>query len=166
MRAVIIALAMAAGPALAQGAGWSFSALQGEGDRAAVGCDREAVVEDFACLVVRCEDDFSTGVHVWTSRAGGDVGRWEMTADRENFTGEAVAADDAPYGARFVENDAEWLEERLRFGAFVYLRHVDDVDAEFRFIDLTGSLTAINTALAYCAPRVPEAVTPSLRSRP
>lgn len=166
MRAGIVLLTMVAGPVMGQEPGWTYSPLAGEGDRAAVGCDREATADDFACFVVRCEDDFSTGVHVWTSRDDGNVGRWEMTADRENFTGEAVT-DAAPYGARFVPGDAEWLEERLRYGAFVYLRHTEDVDAEFRFIDLTGSMVAINTALAFCAPRVPVDVNPPLpRSRP
>lgn len=140
--------------AAGQEPGWRFSPLPGEGDRAALGCDRDAAADDFACLAVRCEDDFSVGVHVWSSREKGGEGRWEMTADRENFSGEAVA-DEGPYGARFAAGDAEWLQERLRHGAFVYLRHGEDQDSAFRFIDLTGSMRAINTALAFCAPRVP-----------
>lgn len=150
---LIVAMTITA-PALAQAPGWSYSPLRGEGDRATLGCDRDATEQDFACMAVRCEDDFSVGVYVHTSRQGGDAGRWEMTVDRENHTAEARTSE-APYGARFTPEDAEWLEERLRHGAFVYLRHVEDTQEAFRFIDLTGSFYAINRALAFCAPRVP-----------
>lgn len=155
MRTLTLLIAgLASWPLSGQEPGWRYSPLPGEGDRAAMGCDREATEKSFACLAVRCEDDFSVGVHVHSSRDDGDVGRWEMTVDRENFEGGAMASD-APYGARFGPEDAQWLEERLRQGTFVYLRHADDADSGFRFIDLTGSLRAINTALYYCAPRVP-----------
>lgn len=138
--------------AAAQEAGWHYSPLPREGDRAALGCARDSTARDFACLAVRCEDDFSTGVHIYASRAAGTAGVWEMTIDRENARPLAVA-DGAPYGGRFAEDEA-WLLERLQQGTFVYLRHGDDADAPARFIDLTGSLRAIHLALAYCAPRL------------
>jgi hypothetical protein len=138
-------------PAIGQEAGWHYSPLPGEGDRATLGCDRDATPDDFACLAVRCEDDFSVGVYVHSSRPA-DVGLWEMTLDRESdvFTAEPT---DAPYGARFVQ-DAPWLRERIEQGTFIYLRHADDEEGPFRFIELSGSLHAVNTALQWCAPRV------------
>ncbi|WMT88053.1 hypothetical protein NO932_05445 [Pelagibacterium sp. 26DY04] len=155
MRApVLLILGLASPPIAGQEPGWGYSPLPGEGDRAAMGCDREATAEDYVCLAVRCEDDFSVGVHVHSSREQGDAGRWVMTVDRENHAAQAQVSD-APYGARFPDADAAWLEERLRQGTFVYLRHEDDEGEGFRFIDLSGSLRAINTALYYCAPRVP-----------
>lgn len=138
----------------AQEAGWHYSALPGEGDRATMGCDRDASPAAFSCLVVRCEDDFSTGVYVHTSRVE-DSGRWEMTLDRENRSPVAEATA-APYGARFG-SDAGWLLERLEQGSFVYLRHSDDTNEPFRYISLSGSLYAVNHALAWCAPRAPAA---------
>lgn len=149
------ALILLAAPSAGHEPGWSYSPLPGEGDRAALGCDREATAADHACLAVRCEDDYAVGVHVLTTRPAGDGGPWEMTVDRESRV--AVAGPDpAPYGGRFADDDdAEWLLDRLRHGSFVYLRHAADDEAPFRFIDLTGSLQAIHTALRWCAPRVP-----------
>ena len=82
-----------------------------------------------------------------------------MTLDRENKQVVVEAATEAPYGGRIVE-EADWLLQGLRHGTFVYLRHADDQGGPFRFIDLTGSLLAINAALAWCAPRVPDAAEP------
>ncbi|WP_139232612.1 hypothetical protein [Devosia crocina] len=146
------ALALSA-PALAQVPGWQFSPLPGEGDRAAMGCSLAASPQAHDCLVVRCEDDFTTGLHIHTSRPGGGAGGWEMTLDREARALMAEAGD-GPYDARFME-DADYLLDRLRHGTFVYLRHSADLDAPFAFIDLTGSMTAIAEALYWCAPRVP-----------
>jgi hypothetical protein len=151
-KALILALCMAATPVAAQQPGWHYSPLPGEGDRAALGCDRHATQDDFVCLAVRCEDDFTTGVHVHTSRPG-KLGLWEMTLDRENAS-LATEPSGAPYGGQFIK-DADWLLERIEQGTFVYLRHADDEAGSFAYIDLTGSLRAINRALAYCAPRVP-----------
>ncbi|PXA98441.1 hypothetical protein DMC47_08400 [Nostoc sp. 3335mG] len=141
-------------PAMAQMPGWQFSPLPGEGDRAAMGCDRDATSSAHTCLVVRCEDDFTTGLHLYSSRFGGPAGRWTMTLDREDraFLAEPDAS---PYRARIIE-DADWLLDRLRYGTFVYLRHEADAHAPFAFIDLSGSMTAIAEALYWCAPRVPE----------
>lgn len=149
---VLILLAGLALPASAEEPGWHYSPLPGEGDRATLGCDREAAPETFTCLAVRCEDDFTTGVYVHSYRPD-DTGAWEMTIDRENRTPLAEATD-APYGARFLA-DGDWLLDRLRQGSFVYLRPADAGGQPFAFIDLTGSLLAINRALAWCAPRVP-----------
>ena len=107
-------------PAVAQAPGWQFSPLSGEGDRAAMGCSRDATPQNFTCLVVRCEDDFSTGVHVHSSRFGGDAGRWTMTLDREDRAFIAEKSD-SPYGAR-INEDADLLLDRLRHGTVVYMR--------------------------------------------
>ena len=151
-QALTIALALLAGPAAAQEAGWHYSPLPGEGDRATLGCARDSTPDDFTCLAVRCEDDFKTGIHIHTSRPH-ILGEWEMTLDRENASFIAEAAD-GPYGGQFRER-SDWLLDRIRQGTFIYLRHVDDTDGAFAYIDLSGSLYAINAALAFCAPRVP-----------
>lgn len=140
------------GAAPSQEPGWHHSPLPGEGDRAALGCARGSEADNFTCLAVRCEDDFSVGVHVHGTRPGGDAGAWEMTIDRENRTPLAEESD-APYGAKFRE-DADWLLDRLRHGSFVYLRHADDEAPGFAFITLAGSFAAIHRALYHCAPRV------------
>ncbi|WP_449393490.1 hypothetical protein [Devosia riboflavina] len=148
----LIACLILAQPALAQTSGWQFSPLSGEGDRAAMGCARDATPENFTCLVVRCEDDFSTGIHVHSSRFGGDAGAWDMTLDREDRRFVAEESD-GPYGAR-INKDADLLLDRLRHGTFVYLRHSGDEHAPFAFIDLAGSMNTIAEALYWCAPRV------------
>lgn len=150
-KALILALGLLASPACAQQAGWHYSPLPGEGDRAALGCDRNAMPQEFTCLAVRCEDDFSTGVYVHTS--GPHVlGSWEMTLDRENASFSAEASS-APYGGQFIAR-ADWLLERIEQGTFIYLRHADDGAGAYAYIDLGGSLLAIHQALAFCAPRV------------
>ena len=139
------------GPVAAQEPGWHFSPLAGEGDRATLGCDRDAEGESFACLAVRCEDDFTVGVYIHSSLPE-STGTWEMTVDRENRSVEAMPSK-APYGGRFAA-DGDWLLERLRQGTIVDLRRKGE-NGPFRFISLAGSLYAINGALAWCAPRVP-----------
>lgn len=151
-KSLILALALLVSPAMAQEPGWHYSPLPGEGDRAALGCDRDATPQHYTCLAVRCEDDFSTGVHVHTSRMP-VLGTWDMTLDRENASFIAEPSD-APYGGRFVER-ADWLLERIEQGTFIYLRHADDTGGSFAYIGLGGSLQAISRALAFCAPRVP-----------
>ncbi len=117
-----------------------------------MGCARDSDANAFACLVVRCEDDYSTGLHVHTSRPGGSAGTWEMTLDREARQIDAIGA--SPYGARLVDPDG-WLLDGLRHGTFVYLRHSQDMEDAFAFIDLSGSFRSIAEALQWCAPRVP-----------
>ena len=156
-KGLILALALLAAPVAAQEPGWHYSPLPGEGDRATLGCARDATPEDFICLAVRCEDDFSTGIHIHTGRP--DVlGSWEMTLDRENASFVAEPSD-GPYGGRFIER-ADWLLERIAQGTFIYLRHAND-PGSFAYIDLGGSLYAINSALAFCAPRVSPANEPN-----
>ena len=152
-RAAALALAavLNAPTALAQEAGWRYSPLPGEGDRASMGCARGSTAEDFTCLVVRCEDDLSTGLHIHASRPGGNTGIWEMTLDRETRQLPAVEGP-APYGARLADPHG-WLLDGLRHGTFIYLRHAGDEGAAFAFIDLAGSYHAIAEALYWCAPR-------------
>lgn len=151
-------LALCGLPVSAEEPGWHYSPRPGEGDRATLGCDSAASSEQFTCLAVRCEDDFSTGIHIHSSRK--DVlGAWDMTVDRENARLVAVASD-APYGGRFLER-ADWLLERIEQGTFIYLRPVDDSDGGYAHIGLGGSLYAIRAALAYCAPRVPAQTEPN-----
>lgn len=133
-------------------AGWHYSPIPAEGDRATLGCDRNATPNNFTCVAVRCEDDFSTGIYVHTSRANA-LGTWEVTVDKENAILVAEPSS-APYSGRVLKN-AEWLLDRVRQGTFIYLRHADDPEKGFAYIGLGGSLYAINDALSYCAPRVP-----------
>lgn len=150
--AIVLSLASALG---AMEPGWQISPVPGEGDRASLGCSRDTSDTDFACLAVRCEDDFTVGVHVYSSRLGGSAGRWEMTLDREerSFQTSEVAS---PYGAKFDDKDGVLLD-RIRHGTFIYLRHAEDEHAPFRYLDLSGSFRAIEEALLWCAPRVPPA---------
>ncbi len=150
-RAAAVSLLFCA-PVVAQGPGWSFSPLMGEGDRAAMGCDRDSTRDDFICIVVRCEDDFSPGIHLFSSRKPDALGTWALTLDREDRSVDVVA-DAAPYSGR-VATDTEWLLDRLQQGSYIYLRHSADDTAAFRFITLAGSFAAIHEALYWCAPRV------------
>lgn len=143
--------------ATAQEAGWHYSPLVGEGDRAALGCTYGSTPERFACLAVRCEDDYSVGLYIHTSRAGGDSGRWVLEFDKEDERYAVTAtADSSPYGAR-IEGDAGALLEQLKNAGLVYLDPQDGLPID-RAISLGGSLTAINRALFFCAPRNPEPV--------
>jgi hypothetical protein len=152
-RTLLAALAclVLAAPACAQSPGWGFSPLPGEGDRAAMGCDRDSTADDYACLVVRCEDDFTVGIHLQASRQPDVQGVWNLTIDREDRA-VAVGAPTGPYSGR-VLTDTDWLLDRLKLGSYVYLAHADDENQPFRFISLAGSLAAIHEALYWCAPR-------------
>ena len=151
MRSAVMAAAMLA-LAQAQQAGWSYSPLPGEGDRAALGCALKSTPQVFACIAVRCEDDFSVGVHIHTSRAEGDAGAWDITVDKETRSFTAAASE--PYGARLT-GDFSWVLDNLRNGAVAYLQPGDGSHMPANHIALDGSLGAITRALAYCAPRVP-----------
>jgi len=160
LAAAVLLCATVPSIALGQEPGWHYSFLPGEGDRASVGCARDSTLNDYTCLAVRCEDDHTVGVYVHTTRPGGDVGRWEMTVDRDNRIALAEASA-APYRARFFQ-DSDWLLDRLRHAGYVYLRHSADVDAPFRVLSLIGSMRAITEALAFCAPRVSDAAAAEL----
>ena len=148
-------VAALAAPTLAQESGWHYSPLPGEGDRAAMGCSYGSTPEQHACLVVRCEDDFSVGLHIHTSRAGGDVGLWHIEFDKGDPRLEVEAvADGSPYAARIV-GDVTPLLEALKNGAVVYLDPATGPPLE-RAISLNGSLYVINQALYFCAPKVPD----------
>lgn len=140
-------------PAVAQEAGWHYSSLPGEGDRAALGCTYGSTPEAFACLAVRCEDDFSVGVHIHTSREGGDAGRWVLEFDKEGerFPVTAVA-DGSPYHAR-IGGDVAPIIALLKNAGLVYVDPQAGASID-RAISLSGSLHAINQALYFCAPRV------------
>jgi hypothetical protein len=154
----LIAVGLLAGAASAQEVGWHYSPLPGEGDRAALGCALNSTPETFACIAVRCEDDFSTGVHIHTSRPEGDAGTWAVTVDKETHSFVAEAAE--PYGAQLV-GDYAWVLDNLRNGAVAYLQPEDGSPMPANHIALDGSLYAIAKALAYCAPRTPSAGEPN-----
>lgn len=138
--------------AAAQEAGWSYSYVRGEGDRASAGCANGSTPQDYGCLIVRCDDDFSVAVYLDSSRAEGDVGIWHITIDKLEFPFEVVAAD-TPYGGR-VSGDMDWLLDGLKQGATAYIRPDVGDGLPHSFIPLNGSLMAINEALYFCAPRV------------
>jgi hypothetical protein len=151
---MVLALGLPA-PVLAQEAGWHYSPFDGEGDRAALGCAYGSDATTFTCLAVRCEDDLSVGLHIHTSRLGGDEGGWRLDIDGEHF--ELTArADGAPYHAR-VEGDVAPLLDGLRNGAVAYLDPATGAPVSRNGISLEGSLYVINQALYFCAPKAPDA---------
>ncbi|QDZ12524.1 hypothetical protein [Devosia ginsengisoli] len=148
---LIPALLLLVLPATAQETGWHYSPLPGEGDRAALGCALNSTPQAYACIAVRCEDDFTTGVHIHTSRQQSDAGDWAITVDKETRSFTAESAE--PYGARLV-GDFSWVLHNLSHGAVAYLAPEDGSAMPANHIPLDGSLYAINAALAFCAPRV------------
>lgn len=153
---IFLAFLLMGMPAVGQQPGWSYSPLPGEGDRATMGCADGSDSVEFTCFAVRCEDDYTTGIHIHTSRSQGDVGRWLVTIDKEERWVTAEA-DDSPYGARIVEDDFAWMLDRLQQGGLAHLHPEDDLILTRNRISLAGSIYAINRALAWCAPRVPPA---------
>lgn len=150
------AIAALASPALAQEAGWHYSPLEGEGDRAALGCAAGSTPDEFVCLAVRCEDDFGVGLHIYTSRPGGDAGRWRIDIDKEDGREIDAKADGSPYNAR-IEGNVTPLLEALKNGGIAYLDPKAGAELPRNGISLDGSLYVINQALYFCAPRVPPA---------
>lgn len=148
---LILGLALLAAPAAAQQPGWHYSPLPGEGDRATLGCSLLSTAQSHTCIAVRCEDDFATGIHIHTSRKGGDVGGWAITVDKQTRSFMAEQAE--PYGARLT-GDVSWVLDNLANGAIAYLEPADGMGVPDNHIALDGSLYAINAALAFCAPRV------------
>ena len=155
MKSAALAAALAAftAPALAQEAGWHYSPLAGEGDRATLGCAAGSSPQTFVCLAVRCEDDFSVGVHFYTSRPGGDAGRWRLNVDREHPIEIDAKADGTPYHAK-AAGDVSEIVEALKNGGIAYLDPKAGPELPANGIPLSGSLSAINQALYFCAPRV------------
>lgn len=151
--AVVAAVALGSTGGLAQEEGWHYSPLEGEGDRAALGCAFKSTPESFTCIAVRCEDDFSVGVHLHTSRPGGDAGRWRLDVDRE--TGYEIDAkpDGTPYHAKLA-GDVAAVIEALKNGGVAYLDPKGGGALPTNGIPLTGSLYAINQALYFCAPKL------------
>ena len=145
-------------PATAQETGWHYSPLPGEGDRAALGCALNSTPQAYACIAVRCEDDFTTGIHIHTSRQQSDAGDWAITVDKETRMFSAEAS--KPYGAKLV-GDYSWVTTNLANGAVAYLEPGDGSPMPANHIALDGSLYAINKALAYCAPRIPATSEPN-----
>ena len=148
----VAALLLFAPAALAQEVGWHYSPLNGEGDRATLGCAYGSTAANFTCLAVRCEDDFSVGLYIHTSRPGGDAGRWRLTVDEEQL--DLTAVDASPYHALVTGGAAAGID-RIRNGAVAYLHPLDGAPVPSEAIPLTGSFAAIGGALYYCAPRVP-----------
>jgi hypothetical protein len=139
-------------PTLAQEAGWHYSPLPGEGDRAALGCSYDATPQRYTCLAVRCEDDFTVGIHIHTSRADGDVGHWTLEFDKEGQRFPVTTVkDNSPYHAR-IEGDPVPILDLLKNSGLVYLDPDSGLPID-RAISLSGSLTAINQALYFCAPK-------------
>lgn len=154
--AALLLLAMA-GPAQAQESGWHYSPYPGEGDRAALGCSYASTPQVHACVAVRCEDDFTVGLHLDTTRLGGDAGRWTISIDETAYLVTAVLVDGSPYGAR-IEGDVAPIIEAIKNGDSFFIDPIDGEPVPDRGIGLAGSLNAINQALYFCAPRVvPEA---------
>lgn len=148
-----VVLGMGLTAPLAQEAGWHYSPLPGEGDRAAMGCAHGSTPGRHSCMVVRCEDDFSVGVHIHTSRPGGDAGRWRIEFDKGDPAYDVEAmADASPYGAR-IARDVEPILFALKTLGLVYLAPLQGAEIDQQ-IGLGGSLKAINEALYFCAPRV------------
>lgn len=146
------ALTLMTTPTLAQEAGWHYSPLPGEGDRAALGCSYGANAQHFTCLAVRCEDDFTVGLHIYTSRADGDVGRWTLEFDKESERVPVTAVkDNSPYHAK-IEGDVAPILDLLKNSGLVYLDPAGGLPLD-RAISLSGSLYAINQALYFCAPK-------------
>lgn len=149
-KALALLFALCAGPAVAQSEGWHYSHLPGEGDRASIGCASGSTSQTYTCIAVRCEDDFTVGLHLHTSRAGGAAGRWGLTVDRERASIETEGP--SLYGAKIADPD-NWLLERIEQGTFIYIQHADDEGGDFAHISLAGSYRAIREALYFCAPR-------------
>ena len=148
----IISLALSMAPAAAQQAGWTYSPYAGEGDRAAMGCAFDSTPEVHACVVVRCEDDFTVAVHIDTTRPGGDAGRWSLEVDGVSFDLTAVVVAGSAYGAK-LDGDVGQLIGAIRNGSTLYFDPRDGAQVPRNGIGLSGSLHAINQALFFCAPR-------------
>ena len=159
MRAALLALMIGTTSAAAQEAGWHYSPYPGEGDHAAMGCARGSTPQKHACLVVRCEDDFSVAVYIKTTTPDGDVRDWVAQIDDAApvLNTEAVVPG-VPYGAKVVDKDdilpTATLVEMLKQSALIFLQRLDGGEPPMtEGIPGEGSYGAIQQALYYCAPR-------------
>ena len=151
---LIAGVALVATPLHAQEAGWHYSPLPGEGDRATLGCSYGANPQRYTCLAVRCEDDFSVGIHIHTSRADGDVGHWTLEFDKEGERFPVTAVKDgSPYHAK-IGGDVAPILDLIKNSGLVYLDPESGPPLD-RAISLSGSFAAINQALYFCAPKTP-----------
>jgi hypothetical protein len=150
-----------AAPAAAQEGGWHYSPYPGEGDRAALGCSAGSTPDSHTCVAVRCEDDYSVGLHIDTTREGSDAGRWRLQVDDDVWEMTAVEETGSPYGAK-VEGDVVPFLDAVKNGGEAFVEPVDGAETSSRALPLEGSLYAINQALFFCAPTraEPEATTP------
>jgi hypothetical protein len=148
-------------PAAAQEGGWHYSPFPGEGDRAALGCSAGSTPDSHTCVAVRCEDDFSVGLHIETTREGTDAGRWRLQVDAAVWEVTAAAIAGSPYGAK-VEGDVVPFLDAAKNGGRAFVEPIDGADTSSRALPLEGSLYAINQALFFCAPtrKEPEATEP------
>jgi hypothetical protein len=151
--AVAILAPMLLSAVAAREPGWSYSRLPGEGDRAAAGCTTASDEGQFACLVVRCEDDFTVGIYVDTHLDDLGVGEWQIGVDKVEMIFTAVHTN-SPYDAKLL-GDTAWLLDGLKQGAVAYLLPSTFRIPDSGLIQLQGSLLEINSALSHCAPREP-----------
>jgi len=148
----IMGVALLATPTHAQESGWHYSPFPGEGDRATLGCTKSSTPASYACIAVRCEDDFTTGVHIHTSRENGDAGAWTLEFDGSDTPITATAEPDtSPYHARFT-GDVGPILFGLKNSGLLFLTPPGGEPLE-QGISLTGSLKAITQALYFCAPK-------------
>lgn len=137
-----------------------------------MGCSRITTPLDtdpgaFACLVVRCEDDGTTGFYVHTSRREGDVGRWLFTLDRDWRTITTVETP-TPYGASIIDAPADpaelgtltsmghldWIAWGVAEAATVFITPEKGEVPRGGFIHLEGAATTIRSALQSCTPQI------------
>jgi hypothetical protein len=153
LAALPVVLLLAA-PAAAQEGGWHYSPFPGEGDRAALGCSPGSTPESHACVAIRCEDDYSVGLHIETTREGSDAGRWRLQVDADVWEVTAVEVAGSAYGAK-VEGDTAPFIDAVKNGGEAFVEPIDGAETSSRALPLSGSLYAINQALFFCAPTRP-----------
>ncbi len=155
MQSAFILLAVLVIPSFAYGqeAGWHYSPLPDEGDRASLGCASQSTPEDYACLAVRCEDDFSHALYVYASAPAIPGTSWRLTIDEIVYE-LSTEKGPGPYGLR-ISGDVTEIIDALKNGALAYIELSGVPEAAAHAIPLDGSFYAINEAFAFCAPRNP-----------
>jgi hypothetical protein len=158
MKLAALLIATLTTAASAQEPGWHYSPYASEGDRAAMGCARTSTPKAHACVVVRCEDDSSVALYIKSSRPQGDVTDWVLQIDDAAPLLKTVPVEaDLPYGAQVIETETPIprLVDLLRNGGAAFLEAIDGGAPVPEGIPMTGSMTAIDTALYYCVPKAP-----------